>query len=73
MRLSVKEHGNWRSFRHRNYQILFPANTVSNIGSWAQRIAQDWLVLELTNNNGTYLGSLYTVESLLIVLIREKF
>lgn len=55
MRLSVNEEGNWRSFRHRNYQILFPANAVSNIGSWAQRIAQDWLVLELTNS-GTYLG-----------------
>ena len=55
MRLSVNEEGNWRSFRHRNYQILFPANALSNIGAWAQRIAQDWLVLELTNS-GTYLG-----------------
>ena len=55
MRLSVNEEGNWRSFRHRNFQILFPANAVSNIGSWAQRIAQDWLVLELTHS-GTYLG-----------------
>ena len=55
MRLSVNKEGNWRSFRHRNYQILFPANAVSNIGSWAQRIAQDWLVLELTHS-GTYLG-----------------
>jgi MFS family permease len=55
MRLSVNEEGNWRSFRHRNYRILFPANAVSNIGAWAQRIAQDWLVLELTNS-GTYLG-----------------
>ena len=62
MRLSVKEDGNWRSFRHRNYRILFPANTVSNIGSWAQRIAQDWLVLELTNNNGTYLGLVTAVQ-----------
>ncbi len=62
MRLSVKEDGNWRSFRHRNYQILFPANTVSNIGSWAQRIAQDWLVLELTDNNGTYLGLVTAVQ-----------
>jgi MFS family permease len=62
MRLSVKEDGNWRSFRHRNYQILFPANTVSNIGSWAQRVAQDWLVLELTNNNGTYLGLVTAVQ-----------
>jgi MFS family permease len=62
MRLLVKEDGNWRSFRHRNYQILFPANTVSNIGSWAQRVAQDWLVLELTNNNGTYLGLVTAVQ-----------
>ena len=62
MRMSVKEDGNWRSFRHRNYRILFPANTVSNIGSWAQRIAQDWLVLELTNNNGTYLGLVTAVQ-----------
>jgi MFS family permease len=62
MRLSVKEDGNGRSFRHRNYRILFPANTVSNIGSWAQRIAQDWLVLELTNNNGTYLGLVTAVQ-----------
>ena len=60
--MSVKEDGNWRSFRHRNYRILFPANTVSNIGSWAQRIAQDWLVLELTDNNGTYLGLVTAVQ-----------
>jgi len=62
MGFSVKEDGNWRSFRHRNYRILFPANAVSNIGSWAQRIAQDWLVLELTNNNGTYLGLVTAVQ-----------
>jgi len=62
MRLSVKEDGNWRSFRHRNYRILFPANAVSNIGSWAQRIAQDWLVLELTDNSGTYLGLVTAVQ-----------
>ena len=62
MRLKVKDDGNWRSFRHRNYRILFPANAVSNIGSWAQRIAQDWLVLELTNNSGTYLGLVTAVQ-----------
>jgi MFS family permease len=62
MRPKVKVDGNWRSFRHRNYQILFPANAVSNIGSWAQRIAQDWLVLELTNNNGIYLGLVTAVQ-----------
>ena len=62
MGFQVKEDGNWRPFRHRNYRILFPANSVSNIGSWAQRIAQDWLVLELTNNNGTYLGLVTAVQ-----------
>jgi MFS family permease len=51
----IDENGNWRAFRHRNFRILFAANAVSNIGSWAQRIAQDWLVLQLTHS-GTYLG-----------------
>ncbi|TRZ73319.1 MAG: MFS transporter [Streptomycetaceae bacterium] len=60
--MSIKVDGNWRSFRHRNYRILFPANSISNIGSWAQRIAQDWLILELTNNNGTYLGLVTAVQ-----------
>ena len=57
MRIKVDENGNWRSFRHRNFRILYPANAASNIGTWAQRVAQDWLVLELTNNNGFYLVS----------------
>jgi MFS family permease len=29
---------------------------VSNTGTWMQRVAQDWLVLELTHNSGTALG-----------------
>ena len=61
MGFSVKEDGTWRSFRHRNYRILFPANTISNIGSWAQRVAQDWLVLELTHS-GTYLGIVTAIQ-----------
>jgi MFS family permease len=68
MRFKVKEDGNLRSFRHRNYRILFPANAVSNIGTWAQRVAQDWLVLELTNNSGTYLGLVTAVQFLPILL-----
>jgi len=61
MGFTVKVDGNWRSFRHRNYRILFPANTISNIGSWAQRVAQDWLVLELTHS-GTYLGIVTAIQ-----------
>jgi MFS family permease len=29
---------------------------VSNTGTWMQRVAQDWLVLDLTNNSGIALG-----------------
>jgi MFS family permease len=29
---------------------------VSNTGSWMQRVAQDWLVLQLTHDSGTALG-----------------
>jgi MFS family permease len=62
MRLKVNVDGNWRSFRHRNFRIFFWASTLANIGNWAQRVAQDWLVLELTNNNGTYLGLVTAVQ-----------
>ncbi|MCX6447823.1 MAG: MFS transporter [Actinobacteria bacterium] len=60
--MAVKEDGNWRSFRHRNYRILFPANAASNIGTWAQRVAQDWLVLQLTDNSGIYLGLVTAIQ-----------
>jgi MFS family permease len=62
MRIKVDENGNWRSFRHRNFRILYPASVLSNIGTWAQRVAQDWLVLELTHNSGTYLGLVTAIQ-----------
>lgn len=34
----------------RNYRLYFTGSVISNIGTWMQRIAQDWLVLELTNS-----------------------
>ncbi|MBM3655732.1 MAG: MFS transporter [Actinobacteria bacterium] len=47
--------GTLRSFKHRNFKILFSANFLSNIGTWVQGVAQAWLVLELTDS-GAYLG-----------------
>ncbi|UED85744.1 MFS transporter [Streptomyces profundus] len=38
------------SFRVRNYRIHFMGSSISNIGTWMQRIAQDWLVHELTGS-----------------------
>jgi MFS family permease len=44
-----------RSLRVRNYRLFFFGQLVSLTGSWAQQIAQDWLILRLTNS-GTALG-----------------
>jgi MFS family permease len=41
----------------RNYRLWFAGALVSNIGTWMQRIAQDWLVLtELTDEDATAVG-----------------
>ncbi|WP_278532612.1 MFS transporter [Komagataeibacter rhaeticus] len=46
-----------RSLRHRNYAIWASGAVVSNIGTWMQRTAQDWLVLtQLTAHDATAMG-----------------
>ncbi|WP_204456173.1 MFS transporter [Actinokineospora baliensis] len=44
------------SLRVRNYRLFATGQVVSNVGTWMQRIAQDWLVLVLTDNNPVALG-----------------
>ncbi|WCN06894.1 MFS transporter [Streptomyces sp. M92] len=39
------------SLKVRNYRLFFTGQVVSNIGTWMQRIAQDWLVLSLTGSS----------------------
>jgi MFS family permease len=34
----------------RNYRLFFSGQVVSNTGTWMQRIAQDWLVLQITDS-----------------------
>jgi MFS family permease len=46
----------FRSLRNRNFRVFTAGSLVSNTGTWMQRVAQDWLVLELSHNNGTALG-----------------
>ncbi len=49
--------GMFRSLRVRNYRYFAAGQIVSNTGTWMQRVAQDWLVLELAGRNGgTALG-----------------
>ena len=44
------------SLHTRNYRLFATGQVISNTGSWMQRVAQDWLVLNLTHNSGTALG-----------------
>ena len=47
----------FQSLRNPNYRIWAAGALVSNIGSWMQRTAQDWIVLtELTDRNATAVG-----------------
>jgi MFS family permease len=46
----------FRSLGNRNYRLFTAGQVISNTGSWMQRVAQDWLVLELTHGSGTALG-----------------
>ncbi len=48
--------GLFRSLRHSpNLRIYLTGHCISVIGTWVQRVAQDWLVLEITHN-GAALG-----------------
>src|SRR3954447_25021204 len=40
----------------RNYRLFASGQVVSLTGTWMQRVAQDWLVLNLSHNSGTAIG-----------------
>ncbi|HTL85407.1 MAG TPA: MFS transporter [Acidimicrobiia bacterium] len=44
------------SLRNRNYRLYFTGQVISVSGTWMQRLAQAWLILRLTHNNGFALG-----------------
>lgn len=55
--------GAFRSLRIRNYRLWAAGAFVSNIGTWMQRTAQDWLVLaELTPHNATAVGIVMALQ-----------
>lgn len=45
------------SLAYRNYRLWFAGALVANVGTWMQRVAQDWLVLtHLTDDSGIAVG-----------------
>lgn len=55
------------SFAVANYRLFFIGALVSNLGTWIQRIGQDWLVLtELTDGSSTALGIVTALQFLAV-------
>src|SRR5580698_4432379 len=53
----------FRSLRGFNYRVWACGALVSNVGTWMQRTAQDWLVLtQLTHKNATALGVVMALQ-----------
>lgn len=58
------------SLKFRNYRLWFTGALVSNVGTWMQRTAQDWLVLtQLTNNSGVALGIVTGLQFLPVLFL----
>jgi MFS family permease len=57
----------WAPFRHRLFAAMWGAQFVSNIGSWMQTVAAQWLMLSLTAS-ATYVALVQTAAGLPVVL-----
>jgi MFS family permease len=57
------------SLRVRNYRLFASGQVVSLSGTWMQRVAQDWLVLELTHGSGSAIGITTGLQFLPIMLL----
>ena len=56
------------SLHTRNYRLYFIGQSVSLAGTWMQKMAQAWLVLELTNS-GAWFGITLAAQQLPLLLL----
>ena len=59
----------FHALRIPNYRLYTGGSVISNVGTWLQRIAQDWLVLLLSGASGTALGITTGLQFLPILLL----
>ncbi len=59
----------FQSLRNRNYRYYAAGGVVSNTGTWMQRVAQDWLVLQLSGQSGVALGITTGLQFLPMLLL----
>ncbi|MDR3446682.1 MFS transporter [Dyella sp.] len=61
--MSAAATGVFRSLRNFNYRIWAAGALVSNVGTWMQRTAQDWLVLtQLTHHDASAVGTVMALQ-----------
>jgi Transmembrane secretion effector len=60
----------WSPFRHRLFAAMWGAQFVSNIGTWMQTVAAQWLMLTLTSS-AVYVALVQTAAGLPVVLFRD--
>jgi MFS family permease len=61
--------GMFRALTEPNYRWYLAGAFVSNIGTWMQRVAQDWLVLELSGGSALALGITTGLQFLPMLLL----
>ncbi|WP_063798445.1 MFS transporter [Nocardia sp. NRRL S-836] len=57
------------SLRIHNYRLYASGQIISLVGVWMQRVAQDWLVLELTDGSPVALGFAASLQFLPVLLL----
>ncbi|MCA5892995.1 MFS transporter [Isoptericola sp. NEAU-Y5] len=58
------------SLRYPNYRLWFGAALVANVGTWMQRVAQDWIVLtDLSDESGVAVGITTALQFLPFLLL----
>lgn len=61
--------GMFAALSNRNYRIYVSGSFISNIGTWMQRVAQDWLVLELSGGSALAVGITTALQFLPMLLL----
>ncbi|MBI2074724.1 MAG: MFS transporter [Candidatus Levybacteria bacterium] len=73
--ISIGEVENWTekllsafpALKHKNYQLYFFGQLISLIGMWLQRVAQGWLIFQLTNS-AFWVGTVTGLSTLPILI-----
>ena len=61
--MTVADRGAFRSLKSFNYRVWAAGALFSNVGTWVQRTAQDWLVLtQLTDHNASAVGLVMALQ-----------